>query len=212
MATHMSNSGPISGLTGTAALFLYLVYYEALGVPLWLIGIALGANCFCCGAISPLALELAAEITFPASEETAAAYGNNNPPPPPPPRQTSVWTSIHAFLTHFSRICLLCHPLTCALLYRCSARAYRVRWVLAGACNPHAVLDLSPPCMLGTHACLVPQVHEPTVQPLQPWADGGSKCRDRRQPLLGLGVGVVPPWQQQGEPQLLSHRHGLRLQ
>lgn len=64
----------LTGLTGTAALFLYLVYYEALGVPLWLIGIALGANCFCCGAISPLALELAAEITFPASEETAAAY------------------------------------------------------------------------------------------------------------------------------------------
>jgi len=62
------------GLTGTCALFLFLVYYEPLGVPLWLIGIALGANCFCCGAVSPLALELAAEITFPASEETAAAY------------------------------------------------------------------------------------------------------------------------------------------
>ena len=62
------------GLTGSCALFLFLVYYEPLGVPLWLIGIALGANCFFCGAVSPLALELAAEITFPASEETAAAY------------------------------------------------------------------------------------------------------------------------------------------
>jgi len=104
----MSNSGPISGLTGTAALFLYLVYYEALGVPLWLIGIALGANCFCCGAISPLALELAAEITFPASAETAAAYGNNNsPPPPPPPSSTDIgldqYSRIsHALLTHLS--------------------------------------------------------------------------------------------------------------
>ena len=66
--------------TMSVGVFVYLVYYAPFPTgaddtsSVWAIGASNAAVNFLTGAVSPLAFELVAEVTFPVSEETAAAY------------------------------------------------------------------------------------------------------------------------------------------
>lgn len=60
--------------TMAVAAFLWLVYLSPVPVHLYVLGTVYVTFGFFFGAVAPLALELAAEISFPVSEETAAAY------------------------------------------------------------------------------------------------------------------------------------------